>query len=68
MNLFDMSNVGTKATLKLVDYYKNEFKFEELEDMTVLKPRYDFECHSLIQNVNDLLENRRIAWEQISKQ
>ena len=69
MDLFTMSNHTNKpkANLKLVDYYKNEFKFEEVEDMTVLKPSYDFYCHSLVQNVNDLIKNREIAWEQISK-
>lgn len=60
------STEDIKATLRLVDYYRNEFKFEPIHDLTVLKPYYDFRCHTLFQKVSDLLINRSIAWAQIS--
>ena len=53
-------------TYKLVDYYKNELMFEEVQGMTMLKPSYDFECFSLIQPVCELLNNRAAAWIQHS--
>ena len=51
---------------KLVDYYKNELKFEEVQDMTILKPHYDYNCFSLIQSISALQENRKTVWIQHS--
>lgn len=51
---------------KLVEYYKNELKFEEVQGMTILKPSYDFHCFSLIQPIAKLLENKEAAWIQHS--
>lgn len=53
-------------TYKLVEYYKNELKFEEVHGMTILKPAYDFECFSLIQPISMLFGNRESAWIQHS--
>lgn len=55
-----------KSSYKLIEYYKNELKFEEVQNMTILKPHYDFECYSLIQPINKLLENKEAAWIQHS--
>ena len=54
-------------TYKLVEYYKNELKFEEVQNLVVLKPSYDFECFSLIQSIADLVEHRNAAWIQHSE-
>lgn len=51
---------------KLVEYYKNELKFEDVQDVTILKPFYDFSCVSLIQSIYKLSENRNAAWIQHS--
>ena len=39
-----------KLSYRLVEYYKNEMKFEEVQGMTILKPSYDFQCFSLVQS------------------
>ena len=49
---------------KLVDYYKNELKFEEIQNITIVKPYYDYSCFSLIQPINKLESNRNAAWIQ----
>ena len=54
------------SSYKLVEYYKNELKFENVQGMTILKPSYDFKCFSLIQPISKLLENREAAWIQHS--
>ncbi len=51
---------------KLVEYYKNELKFEEVQDLTILKPYYDFNCFSLAQRISELAEHRKAAWIQHS--
>ena len=53
-------------TYKLVEYYKNELKFEEVHGLSILKPAYDFECFSLIQSIAALSDNRTRAWIQHS--
>lgn len=53
-------------TYKLVEYYKNELKFEEVHGLSILKPAYDFECFSLIQPIAALADNRERAWIQHS--
>lgn len=55
-----------KTTYKLIDYYKNELKFEDIQTLTVLKPSYDFSCYSLIQPISELSIRREIAWIQHS--
>lgn len=55
-----------ESPYKLVEYYKNELKFEEVQGMTILKPSYDFQCFSLIQPISRLLENKEAAWIQHS--
>ncbi len=55
-----------KSSYKLIEYYKNELKFEDVQNMTILKPHYDFECYSLVQPINKLLKNKEAAWIQHS--
>ncbi len=64
-DIYDESDEMAPA-YRLVDYYKNELKFEDVQGVTILKPSYDFTCFSLIQPVNKLLENRAAAWIQHS--
>lgn len=53
-------------TYRLVDYYKNELKFEDIQGVTILKPSYDFTCFSLVQSIHKLQNNRTAAWIQHS--
>lgn len=64
MNLFSTDLVENSSVLKLVNYYKNDFKFKPAQSVTILKPYYDFECYSLVQPVSKLIPNRVKAWEQ----
>lgn len=63
---FDECDEISAPVYKLVDYYKNELKFEDVQDMAILKPHYDYNCFSLIQPISLLQENRRAAWNQHS--
>ena len=56
----------TLPVYKLVEYYKNELKFEDVQNVTILKPYYDFSCFSLIQEIKLLSEHRNAAWIQHS--
>ncbi len=60
------SETDTTPVYKLVEYYKNELKFEDVQDVTILKPYYDFPCFSLIQKIGALQEHRNAAWIQRS--
>lgn len=51
----------TIPVYRLVEYYKNELKFEDVQDVTILKPYYDFSCFSLIQRMDELSEHRDAA-------
>lgn len=51
-----------KLSYRLVEYYKNEMKFEEVQGMTILKPSYDFQCFSLVQSIGELSEKKKAAW------
>ena len=42
------------VVLKLVEYYKNELKFNYVTQYKVLKPRFERTCFTLVQEVNKL--------------
>lgn len=50
------------VVLKLVEYYKNELKFNYVTKYKVLKPRFERTCFTLVQEVNKLEVNRRSIW------
>lgn len=64
--IYDLDEEETSPTYELVEYYKNELKFEAVDKLAVLKPHYDFKCFSLYQPVDKLLYNRSAAWIQHS--
>ena len=64
--LYDLDEAEIIPTYELVEYYKNELKFEEVQKLAILKPYYDFKCFSLYQPIHKLLSNRKIAWIQHS--
>lgn len=50
------------VVLKLVEYYKNELKFNYVTKYKVLKPHFERKCFTLVQEVKKLEENRRSIW------
>lgn len=39
---------------------------QEVQNVTILKPYYDFNCFSLVQQIGSLTEHRNAAWIQHS--
>lgn len=64
--LFAADKTSDEEVKKLVQYYKNELKFSDVEDMMLIKPYYDKGCLGLVQSVSDLQDNRDAVWEEFS--
>lgn len=64
--LFAADRTSNAEVKKLVQYYKNELKFSDVEDMMLIKPYYDKGCLGLVQAVSDLQNNRDAVWEEFS--
>ena len=47
---------------KLVLYYINNLKFRPVSDYTILKPHFERDCYTLIQDVADLQHKRELIW------
>lgn len=46
----------------LVNYYINELKFRPVREYIILKPRFERECYTLVQEVSLLPEKREQIW------
>ena len=64
--LFAADQSANEEVKKLVQYYKNELKFSDVEDIMLIKPYYDKGCLGLVQAVSDLQYNRDAVWEEFS--
>ncbi len=64
--LFAADRTSDKEIRKLVQYYKNELKFSNVEDMMIIKPYYDNNCLGLVQKISELKSNREAIWEEFS--
>ncbi len=64
--LFAADQTNREDVRKLVRYYKNELKFSDVENMTMIKPYYDTDCLGLVQSVSGLRYNREAVWEEFS--
>lgn len=64
--LFAADQTANEEVKKLVQYYKNELKFSDVEDMMLIKPYYDKGCLGLVQSISDLQHNRDAVWEEFS--
>lgn len=64
--LFAADQTANEEVKKLVQYYKNELKFSDVEDMMLIKPYYDKGCLGLVQSISDLQYNRDAVWEEFS--
>lgn len=53
---------------RLVYYYKSAYKFYECDedDIIIIKPEYDRECYSLVQEIAKLKQNRETVWQEYS--
>lgn len=47
---------------KLVDYYMNELKFQNVEKYIILKPHFERKCFTLVQEVSSLQQKRELVW------
>ena len=47
---------------KLVSYYINNLKFRLVSEYTILKPHFERNCYTLIQDVADLAHKRELIW------
>ncbi len=64
--LFAADQTDDDEVRKLVQYYKNELKFSDVEDMIIIKPYYDTDCFGLVQDVPKLKKHREAVWEEFS--
>ncbi|MEY8413865.1 hypothetical protein AALB51_21910, partial [Lachnospiraceae bacterium 62-26] len=64
--LFAADQTDDEEVRRLVQYYKNELKFTDVEDMMLIKPYYDTDCLGLIQSVSDLYYHREAVWEEFA--
>ena len=64
--MYDIDGEENLTIRKLVEYYKTEFKFEEPNHLSILKPYYDYDCWSLIQPIGQLKDRRKTSWIQHS--
>lgn len=60
--LFAADNSDYEKVKSLIRYYQDDLKFEELQDLMVMKPDYDTKCTSMVQEVMDLERNRNSFW------
>lgn len=65
--LFAADQTNDAEVKKLIQYYKNELKFSDVEDMMLIKPYYDKGCLGLVQTIADLQYNRDAVWEEFSE-
>lgn len=63
----DVEEAPSQRVRKLVEYYINELKFKWVTtNYKILKPDFERKCYTLIQEVDDLLDNREIVWQSHS--
>jgi len=55
-------NSADDVIRKLVRYYKNDLLFEEVSNITILKPDYDEDCKALYQDIKGLEQKKKTVW------
>lgn len=58
--------IGSNKKQKLIQFYKNELMFSEVNGITIIKHDYDRNCYGLIQSIEDLIINKETIWERFS--
>lgn len=59
--LFAADNSEYEDVRSLIRYYKYAFKFDEIQDLMILKPDYDSQCQAMIHEISEI-ENDRISF------
>lgn len=60
--LFAADNSDYKKVRSLVRYYKDDFKFDEIQDLMIIKPDYDRKCQAMIQDVLEIERDGIAFW------
>lgn len=60
--LFAADNSDYEKVRSLIRYYKDDFKFDELQDLIVIKPDYDKGCQAMIQDVTEIEKDETAFW------
>lgn len=62
--LFAADNSDPIKARSLTRYYEYAFKFEEIQNLMVLKPDYDRRCQTMIQEVSEIEFNKSLFWSE----
>lgn len=65
--LFAADNSDFEKVRSLVRYYKDDFKFEEIQDLIIIKPDYDRKCQTMIQDVSEIERDGIAFWARYKK-
>lgn len=60
--LFAADNSDYEKVRSLVRYYKDDFKFDEIQDLMIIKPDYDRKCQAMIQDVLEIERDGIAFW------
>lgn len=65
--LFAADNSDYEKVRSLVRYYKDDFKFDEIQDLMIIKPDYDRKCQAMIQDVLEIERDGMAFWARYKK-
>lgn len=65
--LFAADNSDYEKVRSLVRYYKDDFKFDEIQDLMIIKPDYDRRCQAMIQDVSEIEQDGIAFWARYKK-
>ena len=65
--LFAADNSDYAGARSLIRYYKDDFKFDELQDLMIIKPDYDRRCQAMIQDVSEIEQDEVAFWARYKK-
>ena len=65
--LFAADNSDYEETRSLIRYYKDDFKFDELQDLMIIKSDYDRRCQAMIQDVSEIERDEYTFWARYKK-
>lgn len=65
--LFAADNSDYEKVRSLVRYYKDDFKFDEIQDLMIIKPDYDRKCQAMVQDVLEIERDGIAFWARYKK-
>ncbi|MCM1049429.1 MAG: hypothetical protein NC433_13495 [Clostridiales bacterium] len=60
--LFAADNSDYEQVRSLIRYYKDDFKFDEIQGLMIIKPDYDSKCQAMIQDVSEIERDSIAFW------